>query len=195
MAFSTRAARLAAESRILSDRAFADLVAGWQRRFAPLALELRPVEVPSRVWTRIRERLGWPLDEPSGSSAARSLSIWRLTAGVAATVALGLLAVDIVPRCNAPTVLRGPARQVGDHAFTRRRLPRLARDRGCAPRYASAGARAERSGRAGTRRRALADTVRSSPAIFRKGLLRPRQHRRGAGDLARGFDQQCRARN
>ena len=98
------AARLAAESRILSDPAFADLVAGWQRRFAPLALELRPVEVPSRVWTRVRERLGWPLDGPSSSSAARSLSIWRLTAGVAATVALGLLAVDIVPRFRAPAV-------------------------------------------------------------------------------------------
>jgi anti-sigma-K factor RskA len=99
--------RLAAESRILTDRAFADLVADWQRRFAPLTLELPPVEVPSRVWMRIRERLGWPLDEPSGSPAARSLSFWRLAAGVAATVALGLLAVDFVPRWTAPRVSEG----------------------------------------------------------------------------------------
>jgi len=99
--------RLAAESRILTDRAFADLVAGWQRRFAPLTLELRPVEVPSRVWMRIRERLGWPLDEPSVSPAAPSLSFWRLAAGVAATVALGLLAVDFVPRWTAPRVSEG----------------------------------------------------------------------------------------
>ena len=99
--------RLAAEARILTDRAFAGLVAGWQRRFAPLTLELRPVEVPSRVWTRIRERLGWPLDEPSGSPVARSLSFWRLAAGVAATVALGLLAVDFVPRWTARTVSEG----------------------------------------------------------------------------------------
>jgi anti-sigma-K factor RskA len=99
--------RLAAESRILTDRAFAGLVAGWERRFAPLALELLPVEVPSRIWMRIRERLGWSLDEPSGSPAARSLSLWRLAAGVAATVALGLLAVDFVPRWTAPRVSEG----------------------------------------------------------------------------------------
>jgi anti-sigma-K factor RskA len=90
--------RLAAESRILTDRAFADRVASWQRRFAPLILELRPVDVPGRVWTRIRERLGWPLDEPSVTRAARGVAFWRLATGVAAAVALGLLAVDFVPR-------------------------------------------------------------------------------------------------
>jgi anti-sigma-K factor RskA len=95
--------RLAAEARILSDRAFADLVSGWQRRFAPLALEVRPVDVPHRVWTRIQERLGWSPAAPD-SAIGRSLYFWRVTAGVAATVALGLLAVDIVPRWTAPRV-------------------------------------------------------------------------------------------
>jgi anti-sigma-K factor RskA len=97
--------RLAAEARTASDPAFADRVSAWQRRFAPLALELRPVEVPSRVWTRIQERLGWsPAVSTAGPGTARSLYFWRLTAGIAAAAAVALLAVDLVPRWNAPTV-------------------------------------------------------------------------------------------
>jgi anti-sigma-K factor RskA len=96
--------RLVAQSRILTDREFADLVTGWQRRLTPLTLELRPVEVPSRVWLRIQERLGWFPAEPAVSRGARSLSFWRFAAGAAATIALGLLAVDFVPRWTAPRV-------------------------------------------------------------------------------------------
>ena len=95
--------RLAAEARILSDRAFADLVSAWQRRFAPLALDVRPVDVPHRVWTRIQERLGWTPAAPD-SVIGKSLYFWRLTAGIAATVALALLVVDFVPRWTAPRV-------------------------------------------------------------------------------------------
>jgi anti-sigma-K factor RskA len=91
--------RLRAETRIDSDRAFADLVSAWQRRLAPLALEVRPAEVPGRVWTRIQDRLGWSLE--------RRVRVWQLTAGIAATAALALLAVDLVPRwapgSNPPT--------------------------------------------------------------------------------------------
>lgn len=95
--------RLAAQARIVSDRTFADRVSAWQRRFAPLALEVRPVDVPHRVWTRIQERLGW---RPAVADAAigRSVYFWRLTAGVAATVALVLLAVDFVPHRTATQV-------------------------------------------------------------------------------------------
>jgi anti-sigma-K factor RskA len=95
--------RLAAQGRIASDRAFADLVSAWQRRFAPLALEVRPVNVPNHVWARIQERLGWGPSAPD-SAIGRSLYFWRLTAGVAVTVALALLAVDFVPRWTAPKV-------------------------------------------------------------------------------------------
>ena len=115
--------RLAAESRILTDPPFADLVARWQRRFAPLTFELRPVDVPSRVWTRIRERLGWPLDEPSVSRPARSVAFWRLAAGMATAVALGLLAVDFVPRWTSTRV---PEVQLAQAVTT------LARDNGSA---------------------------------------------------------------
>jgi anti-sigma-K factor RskA len=97
--------RLAAEARIVSDRGFADLVSGWQRRLAPLALELEPVEVPSRVWARIQERLGWSPAVPAAEAGAGPrLFFWRLTAGIAATAALALLAVDFVPRWSAPPV-------------------------------------------------------------------------------------------
>ena len=87
-------ARLTAETRIASDRAFADLVSAWQRRLAPLALEVGPVDVPDRVWTRIQERLGWSLE--------RRVRVWQLTTGIAAAAALALLAVDLVPRLNRP---------------------------------------------------------------------------------------------
>jgi anti-sigma-K factor RskA len=95
--------RLAAQARIVSDRPFADLVSAWQRRLTPLALEVRPVDVPDRVWTRVQERLGW---RPAavGSALGRRLYFWRLTAGVAATVALALLAADFVPRWTAHKV-------------------------------------------------------------------------------------------
>jgi anti-sigma-K factor RskA len=96
------AARLAAEARIAADAGFAGLVSGWQRRLAPLSLEPGPIDVPSRVWIRIQERLGWSSGEPAGMG--RSLNFWRLTAGVAATVALALLALDFVPRWIAPKV-------------------------------------------------------------------------------------------
>lgn len=92
--------RLAAEARILADRDFAELVSRWQRRLAPLSFELPPVEVPGRVWIRIQERLGWPTAAAADRTAGR-LAFWRLTAGVAATVALALLAVDLAPRWSA----------------------------------------------------------------------------------------------
>ena len=94
--------RIAAEARIAADRGFAGLVTAWQRRLAPLALGLRPVEVPARVWTRIQDRLGWTAPEEA-QGLARRLYFWRLAAGIAATVALALLAVDLVPRRTAPT--------------------------------------------------------------------------------------------
>jgi anti-sigma-K factor RskA len=95
--------RLVVQARIVTDRPFADLVSGWERRFAPLALEVRPVDVPDRVWTRVQERLGWTPAAPE-SSVRRSLYFWRLTSGVAATLALALLAVDFVPRWTTPKV-------------------------------------------------------------------------------------------
>jgi anti-sigma-K factor RskA len=98
--------RMAAAARMATDRSFAILVSAWERRFAPLALEVPPVEVPSRVWTRIQERLGWsPADPATDFGARRKLYFWRLAAGAAATAALALLAVDLVPRRPAPPVV------------------------------------------------------------------------------------------
>lgn len=109
--------RLAAERRMVSERAFADLVSAWQRRLAPLALELRPVQVPGRVWSRIQERLGWSLE--------RRVRVWQLTAGIAATAALALLAVDLAPRL-AP----GGHRPAASEAQLTKAVTTLARDDG-----------------------------------------------------------------
>ncbi len=97
--------RLAAQARVAADRTFADLVSAWQRRIAPLAFEVRPIDVPGRVWTRIQERLGWsPAVGATESGAGRSLFFWRLCAGIAASAALVLLAVDLAPHRTAPTI-------------------------------------------------------------------------------------------
>jgi anti-sigma-K factor RskA len=109
--------RLTAETRIASDRGFADLVSAWQRRLAPLALGVRPVEVPGRVWVRIQERLGWALE--------RRVRLWQLTAGIAATAALALLAVDFVPRW-AP----GVSRPAASEAQITKAVTTLTRDNG-----------------------------------------------------------------
>lgn len=103
-------ARLAAEARIAADAAFAGLVATWQRRLAPLAWGLPPVEVPAHVWTAIQYRLGWTSAAAEDNGGyARKLYFWRFSAAIAATAALALLAVDLVPRWTAPTVSEAQA--------------------------------------------------------------------------------------
>ncbi|HUA24982.1 MAG TPA: anti-sigma factor [Steroidobacteraceae bacterium] len=97
-------ARAAAEARVLSDAAFADRVAAWERRLAPLALELVPVDVPSRVWSAVRARLGWTVEQSPRPGLWQSVSFWRIAAGLAATAALVLLAVDFAPRPAPPAV-------------------------------------------------------------------------------------------
>jgi anti-sigma-K factor RskA len=92
--------RLSAEARTLADPAFAELVSRWQRRMVPLSFDLPPVDVPNRVWVRLQERLGWSTPAAVQPAGAR-LALWRLTAGVAATIALALIAVDFAPRWTA----------------------------------------------------------------------------------------------
>lgn len=101
--------RAAAETRAASDAAFAGRVAAWERRLAPLALELPPVEVPARIWRAVCARLGW-MDEGAGpASLWQSLKFWRAAAGAAAAAALALLAVDLVPRVAPPVASEGQA--------------------------------------------------------------------------------------
>lgn len=102
--------RLAVEARIAADPAFTVLISAWQRRLAPLAWGLPPVEVPARVWTALQVRLGWiSAAAEANTDYGRRLRFWRWSAGIAATAALALLAVDLVPHRPPPTVSESQA--------------------------------------------------------------------------------------
>jgi len=80
--------RRSLQARAEADRAFAERVAYWERRFAPWLSDIEPVEPPARAWTRICQRLGWKESEPAPASLRASLSFWRTVAMFSALVAL-----------------------------------------------------------------------------------------------------------
>jgi anti-sigma-K factor RskA len=75
------------QARADSDRAFADRVAAWERRFAPWLGDIEPVEPPARVWSKIGQRLGWQT-EPASASLRGGLAFWRAVAALSAFVAV-----------------------------------------------------------------------------------------------------------
>jgi len=75
------------QARADSDRAFAERIAYWERRFAPWLSDIEPVEPPARVWPRIGQRLGWQA-APASSGLRASLAFWRAAAALAALVAV-----------------------------------------------------------------------------------------------------------
>lgn len=83
--------RRSLQARADADRAFAERVAYWERRFAPWLGDIEPVEPPARAWTRICQRLGWKESEAAASSLRGSLALWRTVAvcsALAAAVAI-----------------------------------------------------------------------------------------------------------
>ncbi len=97
------------EARIGADRAFAERVAYWERRFAPWLAEIAPVEAPDRVWKRVCGRLGWTHDERASSGVWQSLSFWRGVAAISALVAFLAIGLSIVRPPQLPGALRQPA--------------------------------------------------------------------------------------
>ncbi|MGH8209620.1 MAG: anti-sigma factor [Steroidobacteraceae bacterium] len=76
------------QTRLDTDRAFAQRVADWERRFAPWLTDIAPVEAPAQVWTRICLRLGWKDRESAPAGMWRSLAFWRGAAVLSALVAV-----------------------------------------------------------------------------------------------------------
>ena len=76
------------QARADSDRAFAERVSYWERRFAPWLSDIQPVEPPARVWTRIGQRLGWQDAEQASGGLGGSLAFWRTVAALSALVAI-----------------------------------------------------------------------------------------------------------
>jgi len=79
------------QARIETDRAFAERVAYWERRFAPLLADIEPVEAPEQVWSAVCRRLGWKEGESAEPGFWQSLRFWR-----AATVLVTVVAIAAI---------------------------------------------------------------------------------------------------
>jgi anti-sigma-K factor RskA len=90
------------EARLRSDRAFAERVAYWERRFAPWLDDIAPVEPPERVWQRVCGRLGWT---DARASIWQSLTFWRGAAVVATLIAAVAVGLSVLRAPQPPTTL------------------------------------------------------------------------------------------
>jgi anti-sigma-K factor RskA len=90
--------------RIERDRAFAQLVAGWESRLTPWAEAIPPVAPPPEVWSRIAARLP---AERATTSWWDSLAFWRPLAFAGGALALASLVAlfVVVSRPAAPPLI------------------------------------------------------------------------------------------
>jgi anti-sigma-K factor RskA len=97
--------RAAFQADVLHDPALQRVLEAWQQRLVPLAEDVRVIEPPARVWTRIRRDLGFmspQTDDTARKGGWNSLSLWRwLTIG-ASVAALVLLGVNVISTRQAP---------------------------------------------------------------------------------------------
>lgn len=84
--------RAATAQRIARDRAFADMVAAWERRLAPWAEAIPALAPNPQLWNRIAQALPVPARQRAG--LWRNLSFWRVFA-LASALAAACLAVFI----------------------------------------------------------------------------------------------------
>ncbi|MDE2449852.1 MAG: anti-sigma factor [Gammaproteobacteria bacterium] len=101
------------QTRIAADPAFAHLVAEWERRLGPLLEGIAPVEVPPRVWQRIRLRLGWTTPA-ARESFWNNLGLWRTATALAVAAAIAAVLVGRAPQHvpQQPTAALLPAAPV-----------------------------------------------------------------------------------
>jgi anti-sigma-K factor RskA len=102
------AQRRSAQTRADSDRAFAERVFYWERRFAPWLSDIEPVEPPARVWSRICQRLGWQDTERASPSLRGPLVFWRALAVLSTLVALVAIWALLQRSPQAPPVAGQP---------------------------------------------------------------------------------------
>jgi anti-sigma-K factor RskA len=87
-----------------TDRGFAQRVAQWEQRLAPLLDDIQPAEPSAQVWAGIITRLGWTEREASVSVWA-SLGFWRATTVLASLVAIAAITLTVQ---RHPTVATPP---------------------------------------------------------------------------------------
>ena len=97
------AARAAAERRIEADRTFAEAVARWEERLAPLALAVDPVSAPPWVWRRLSYATANSRREPERRPRLwQSVGLWRAATGASLALAASLALVVSIQRGRAP---------------------------------------------------------------------------------------------
>jgi anti-sigma-K factor RskA len=99
-------ARKRFESLLPAHPTLRDAVAQWERRLAPLAANVRPVEPSAAVWRKVEARLFAKPEAPAAPGLWQRLSLWRALAGVttAATVAMFVVSTQVPPP-QAPIVV------------------------------------------------------------------------------------------
>ena len=78
------------QSRLGTDRAFAQHVEEWERHFAPLLTNIEPVEPPAQIWTGICRRLGW-VEPQAPSGFWQRLGFWRAATVLSTVVAIAAI--------------------------------------------------------------------------------------------------------
>jgi anti-sigma-K factor RskA len=105
--------RATLEQDIARDPALQRSLDDWNQRLAPLALDVRAVEPPGRVWTRITRDLGFFTTQAQvvKRSAWDSLNLWRWLAAGASVAALVLLGVNLtrIEQQPAQTTAQAPS--------------------------------------------------------------------------------------
>jgi anti-sigma-K factor RskA len=107
--------RMEAQRRLGSDPAFAQSVADWEERFAPLLSAIAPEQPPEHVWTALEARITTGGGEGGNNIVAlrRRLKVWRgyslATTAVAASLALVLAYQTSRPPAVAPAPPRAEA--------------------------------------------------------------------------------------
>ncbi|MEO7503995.1 MAG: anti-sigma factor [Sphingomicrobium sp.] len=102
---SARARRLEAE-----DAGFAEAVARWRGRLAPLAEEVEPLEPPAGLLAAVERRIGETGDGSNVVQLRRKLAAWRGMAGAAGAIAAALALVVMVR--PAALIEKPPVEQV-----------------------------------------------------------------------------------
>ena len=108
--------RAAVERQIRADPGFADQVAAWDARLAPLIDAVAPVTPPRVVWMRIAAQLGI-LKTPANDNLGfwGNVALWRAGTAVFAAAAAAAVAVLVINPGGsapvAPSVIAPPAMQ------------------------------------------------------------------------------------
>jgi anti-sigma-K factor RskA len=89
------AQRRQVQLRLETDRAFAQRVADWERRFAPLLADIAPVEAPPQVWAAVCRRLGWTESESAAPGFWQSLGFWRAATVLSTLIAIAAIAIAV----------------------------------------------------------------------------------------------------